>query len=77
MLQQLHDDAKRKYLSAYCLADVYEGLGDFEQANLWMNKAIAERNSPLVYLKVSADDLNRANPHFSEWLKKIGFDQPR
>ena len=75
VLQQLQDQAKGKYMAAYCLADIYEGLGDFEQANVWMNKAIEERSSPLVYLKVGADSANRANPHFPEWLKKVGFNK--
>jgi TolB-like protein/class 3 adenylate cyclase/tetratricopeptide (TPR) repeat protein len=75
VLRQLQEQARQNYVPAFCLADVYEGLGDFEQANVWMNKAIENRESPLVYLKVDTDDLNRANPHFAEWLKKIGFDK--
>ena len=74
VLRQLQDEAKQNYTPAFCLVDVYEGLGDFEQANLWMDKAIKNRESVLVHLKVDADDLNRANPHFAEWLKKIGLD---
>ena len=40
-----------------------------------MNKAIADRESRLVYFTVAADDITRANPHFAEWLKKIGLDK--
>ncbi len=40
-----------------------------------MKKAIAERSSPLVYLKVGADEVDRANPHFNEWLRKVGFSK--
>jgi adenylate cyclase len=72
---QLQDQGKEQYVPASCLGQVYEGLRAFDQANLWMTKAIENRESPLVYLKVDADDLNRANPYFKEWLKKIGLDQ--
>ena len=55
---------------------VYDGLGDIEQANVWMNKAIEARKGRIVFLKVSgADDLTRASPYYSEWLKKIGLDK--
>ena len=66
---------ERKYCSANRIAWVYEGLGDFEQANVWMNKAIEEHESELIYMKMLTDDLNRANPYFPEWLKKIGLDK--
>jgi hypothetical protein len=54
---------------------VYEGLRDFEQANVWMRRAIVDREFQLLDLKGSADDLNRANPYFPQWLKKVGLDK--
>ena len=40
-----------------------------------MTKAIAEREGRVVFSRVAADDVTRANPHYSEWLKKIGLDK--
>lgn len=67
--------AKQQYVPARVIAKVYDGLGDIEQANIWMSQAIADRESALVYVKVHADDITRANPYYPEWLKKIGLDK--
>jgi len=75
VLDQFLARAKQQYVPARSIADVYDGLGDFEQANVWMNKAIAGRESSLVHFKVMADDITRANPYYPEWLKKIGLDK--
>jgi hypothetical protein len=59
------------------MAWIYEGLGDFEQANVWLNRAIEAREPQLVYMEVDADEASRANPHFPEWLKNTGLDKVR
>ena len=75
VLRQLQEMAKRKYVPPHSIAFVYDGLKDFEQANVWMDKAIREHDPEMVYLKSETEELNRANPHFLEWLKKIGLDK--
>jgi TolB-like protein/tetratricopeptide (TPR) repeat protein len=74
VLQQLLEISKQAHIPSYCVAHVYEGLGDFDKADEWMEKAIEVHEGPLVYLKSDADEVNRANPHFPEWLKKIGLN---
>ena len=73
VLAQLQNQSTNGYVPSHCFAYVHEGLGDFEQANTWMKKAIAAREFPLVYLKVEADEVSRANPHYREWLQNIGL----
>jgi serine/threonine-protein kinase len=75
VLEQLQNSAKQAQIPFYCFVQLYEGLGDFEQANVWMDKAIKNREFSLAYLKASADNLNHDNPHFTEWLKKIGLEK--
>ena len=76
VLDQFLAQAKEKYVPAHAIAGVYDGLGNIEQANVWMNKAIEAREGRIVFLSVSiADDLTRASPYYSEWLKKIGLDK--
>ncbi|MBI4663720.1 MAG: protein kinase [Verrucomicrobia bacterium] len=75
MLDQLLLLAKQQYVPAHTIAGAYDGVGDMEQANVWMNKAIEAREGTLVFVKVLADDITRANPHYPEWLKKIGLDR--
>jgi TolB-like protein/class 3 adenylate cyclase/Tfp pilus assembly protein PilF len=75
VLQQLRDRAKNHYVPAHFFAFVYAGLGEFEQANTWMNQAIDARESLLSMLKTEADELDRSNPFFPQWLQRIGFVQ--
>ncbi len=53
---------------------IYAALGDKEQAFQLLEKAYAERNTELVFLKVDprADPL-RADLRFQELVKKVGI----
>lgn len=75
MLDRLLASAQEKYVAAATIANVYDGLGDIEQTNHWMRKAIADREARVVFLKTAADDITRANPHYSEWLAQAGLNQ--
>lgn len=75
VLHQLVERRKTSYVHAYCFAWVYEGLGNYKQANDWMLRAIKDHESELVFLKAEEDDLNRRNPFFQDWLKRIGLHQ--
>ena len=75
VLDQLITRAKEHYVPALSIASIYDGLGDYEQSNVWMNKAIANRDGGLELFEVDFVELPRANPYYSEWLKKIGLDE--
>jgi tetratricopeptide (TPR) repeat protein len=75
VLQQLLERRKYRYVHAFFIGWVYEGLREFEHANVWMNEAIKEHEQDLMSFKTEADDLDHANPYFPEWLKKIGMDK--
>jgi Flp pilus assembly protein TadD len=74
LLEEFQAQAKEKYVPNLAFAIIYDGLGDIEQANVWMTKAIEEREARLVFLQATlADEITRANPHYPEWVKKIGL----
>ena len=75
VLKGLLDRQKEQYVPALSIASVYDGLGDYEQANVWMNKAIADKEGGLELFEVDFEELPRANPYYKEWLKKIGLDE--
>lgn len=61
-------------VSPYDVAWVYLGLGKTSDALTWMNKAFAERCSPLVYQNVEpALDPLRAEPRFQNLLHRLGL----
>ncbi len=73
-LRELKARAAREYVSPVSLARVYIGLGDKEQALVWLRKAYGERSAYLVNIGVHpAYDPLRSDPRFDELLRGIGL----
>jgi TolB-like protein/Tfp pilus assembly protein PilF len=75
VLDQLLQESRKHYLDAFTIARAYDGLGEVEKVNEWMNKAISDCEGRVLYLKAGSDAITAANPHFGEWLKKLGLGQ--
>ena len=74
VLEQLRAASKQKYVPALSFAIVYVGLGEKEQAFLWLEKAYDERTNSLAYLKVQATwDPLRSDPRFADLVRRIGL----
>ncbi len=66
--------SSRTYVSSASLAAVYAGLMEPDQAQACLEKALAERDASLVFLKVSPlFDAVRSRPWFNGLLEKAGF----
>jgi serine/threonine-protein kinase len=78
IIAELQEDAKSKYVSSFDIAVVQAGLGDKDQAFVWLEKAYEERPSALVYLQVEPrfDNL-RSDPRFTELARRIGLIQQK
>jgi tetratricopeptide (TPR) repeat protein len=65
ILNQLEELSAAHYVSAASFAEVYLGLGEYDRVFEWLDKALDERTSALVRLKVDPrfDDL-RSDPKF-------------
>ena len=58
------------------VAGSYARLGEKEKAFEWLEKAYAERDSYLIYLKTNGDfDPLRFDPRFKDLLRRIGLPQ--
>jgi TolB-like protein/DNA-binding winged helix-turn-helix (wHTH) protein len=67
----------RSHLNPSADADValiYVGLGDWEQAMLWLNKAYDARFNPSILLRPAFDPLRR-NAQFKDLRRRIGLPQ--
>lgn len=65
----------RRYVTAPTVANVYIGLGDKDQAFVWMEKAYQERSNALFYLKVWPPwDPIRSDPRYDDLLRRIGLE---
>src|SRR5258707_5437510 len=72
VLEQLRAASKQRYVPALAFAVVYVGLGEKEQAFLWLEKAYDERTNSLAYLKMDATwDPLRADPRFADPVRRI------
>lgn len=76
LLEQLEKLSEERYVSPYYNALIYIGFGDKDQAFAHLEKAIIDRESWLVILKVlQIFDSLRDDPRFHALLKKIGLPE--
>lgn len=75
ILTQLQTMSHQRYVPSLYIAGVYLGLGDKDNAFLYLNRAVSEHNDRLIYLAVEplADPL-RADPRFQALLARIHLD---
>jgi TolB-like protein/DNA-binding winged helix-turn-helix (wHTH) protein/Tfp pilus assembly protein PilF len=73
LLNELTQLQKRRYVSPMAFTFVYIGLGDKDQAFVWLEKSYQERSNHLAFFKVSPTvDRLRSDPRFAELLQRIG-----
>ncbi len=74
MLELLVEKSEEEYVPPYWIAVVYAGLGDNNNAFKWLNKAYAEKDGSMVFLKViPIFDSLRSDKRYSQLLSKMGF----
>lgn len=76
ILEELKQQAKRRYISPGAMADIYGSLGDKDQAFALLEKAYEERDNMVVLLKVEPMfDPLRSDPRFTVLLRRVGFPE--
>jgi len=74
VLQGLLGRARKSYVSPFDIALIYTALGEKDTAFAWMEKAMQERSTWLVYSKWEPRlDPLRSDPRFHDLLRRIGF----
>ena len=74
VLNELLELNERRYVTPAALANVYIGLGDKDQAFVWLEKAYREHSYYIVFLKVfPIVDPLRSDPRFDDLLRRIGL----
>ena len=75
ILDRLRELSKYRYVNSYCVAIIYIGLGDKDQAFVWLNKAAEERGDRIAKLKVDPIfDSLRPDQRFADLLRRIGLE---
>jgi TolB-like protein/Tfp pilus assembly protein PilF len=76
MIAQLIERSKTSYVSPYGIASAFAVSGDNARALDWLERAHAQRDGTLVWIKVHPRmDGLRAEPRFRELLAKMHLDQ--
>jgi TolB-like protein/DNA-binding winged helix-turn-helix (wHTH) protein/Flp pilus assembly protein TadD len=74
ILNELLELNKNRYVTPAALVNVYIGLGDKDQAFVWLEKAFQERSNFMAYLKVfPIVDPLRSDPRFGDLVRRVGL----
>jgi tetratricopeptide (TPR) repeat protein len=74
ILEQLTALSSRRYVPSTSVALIYAGLGDYDRAFEWLDKAVAERAEWLIYLKVDPRlDPLRRDSRFRQLERRVGL----
>jgi tetratricopeptide (TPR) repeat protein len=76
LLRELQAAARQHWVSPIYFVRTYLGLGEYEQAFVWLKKAYEERSDHLIHLGVEPlYDPVRNDPRFVEILRGVGLPQ--
>ena len=78
LIAELNRRRPKGYVPTTPFVQAYLGLGDYDQAFAWFERAYQEKSNILQWLKVEPfpDDL-RNDPRFADLLHRVGLDQAR
>jgi len=69
ILQELESPSDHQYVSPYCIATIYAGLGKPDEVFRWLNKAVDNKSVWMIHLHFSAD------PRFKEFKTDKRYEE--
>jgi hypothetical protein len=73
-VDELNEQTRHRYVSAYNLSRVYAASGDTELAFAWLERAYQERNPDLIEVRAEpVFDRIREDPRFADLLRRVGW----
>ncbi len=74
VIDELKELSNRTYVPPYNFAIIYAGLGNKDEAFVWLNRAYDERSYYLAWFKVNSHmDSLRDDPRFHDLVRRVGF----
>ena len=78
LIDQLNRRRQKGYVPTAPFVQAYVGLGDYDQAFVWFDRAYEEKSNILQWIKVEPfPDAMRNDPRFADLLRRVGLDQAR
>lgn len=73
-LDEIQQLSAKEYVSPYYLVMIHAGLGNIEEAFIWLDKAFEDRVSMMTELKTDPKlDNIRSDPRYSELVARVGL----
>ena len=74
--QEFRDLSSHAYVDFYCLAGIYAGLGDKDEAFRLLEKGYEQHSATMPYLAVDPFWYGmRSDPRYADLLRRIGLPQ--
>ena len=74
VLEELLTLSKKRYVSPYNIALIYNGLGERDEALTWLERGYDQRDVRMMFLKVEPKWNNlRSEPQFQDLMRRIGL----
>ena len=73
LLDEMLSRSRQRYVPAFWIATIYSGLGEYDKAYEYLNKAYEERYEFVVLINDNLDDEFRSDPRYIAFLKKVGL----
>jgi tetratricopeptide (TPR) repeat protein len=74
IVDKLQERSARQYVPPYSIALVYAGLGERDQAFRWLQKAVEDRSTSMVFLRTDPELGGlRSDPRFVEISRLVNF----
>ena len=78
VIEHLRELSVHEYVAPYNIAVIYAGLGEKDEAFVWLNRAYQERSYLLTYLTVDERlDKLHSDPRFYELVRRVGLPAPK
>ena len=75
LLAELNQRGRKGYVPTAIFVHAYLGIGDYEEAFVWLEKAYKEQSNSLQFLKVHPFyDPIRQDPRFKDLLRRVGLN---
>jgi len=75
-LEALLKLSSQRYVSPYCVALIYNGLGERDKTLAWLERGYRERDPKMVFLKVEPKWNNLGDdPRFQDLIRRVGLPQ--
>jgi TolB-like protein/thioredoxin-like negative regulator of GroEL len=76
LVNELKRRRQKGYVPAAAFLNAYLGLGDYDEAFVWFERAYQEQSNILQFLKIfPIFDPVRNDPRFADLLRRVGLDQ--